>query len=242
MNTSGGRTPEQRETVSDPVEGPFAAAAQLGHYRIVEQLGRGGQGTVFLATDQRLGREVALKVLTVEVGSIPSARLQRFRREAEAASKLDHPNICAVHDAGELDGRPFIAMRYVEGETLARRIERAQEARASGQAAGDPIGKKGITDTIVLIEKVARALHYSHERGLIHRDIKPGNVMVTADGEPVVLDFGLARDELADEQLTHSGDLLGRRSTCHPSSSWPSASPSIGARTSIRSERPCSSA
>ena len=173
----------------------------FGQFRVIREIGRGGQGKVFLAEDTKLKRNVALKVLSAAPGDIPEAQLLRFRREAEAASKLDHAGICPVYEAGEVHGTPFIAMRYVEGQTLAQWIAMASEA---------PTGRDGIHETCELIERVARALHYAHENGLIHRDIKPGNIMLTGDREPVILDFGLARDELADQQtLTHSGDLLG---------------------------------
>lgn len=181
----------------------------LGPYTILDELGRGGQGVVYLAEDTRLKRRVALKVLEVSGLSVPEQQLERFRREAEAASKLDHPNICAILEAGQIDGVPYIAMRHIEGRTLAAMIEAAQQPDAAGTDA-TPCSRDLIHAILARIERVARALHTAHERGLIHRDIKPGNIMITPDGEPVVLDFGLARDELAgDLSLTHSGDLLG---------------------------------
>lgn len=104
----------------------------LGPYTILEQLGRGGQGVVYLAEDTRLKRKVALKVIETVGEDMPTDRLERFRREAEAASRLDHPNICAIHEAGEADGTPYIAMRYIEGETLAEQIESARARHDSG--------------------------------------------------------------------------------------------------------------
>ena len=203
-----------RDPESAPTDDDLGA---FGPYALHSELGRGGQGTVYLAEDQRLGRKVALKVLTAAVAPVPEDRLRRFRREAEAASKLDHPNICAVHEAGEVDGVPYIAMRYVEGETLSHRIqqarlraEREERERGDDDGSTSPNSRRGIANVVGLIERTASALHQAHEQGLIHRDIKPGNIMVTPDGDPVLLDFGLARDELADEHtLTHSGDLLG---------------------------------
>ena len=204
---------------------------KIGHFRILKELGRGGQGTVYLAEDEKLLRKVALKVLSSSVG-FSDLRLKRFKREAESASRLNHPGICAVFETGESEGHAYIAMQYVEGESLSAKIRRAL---------GDPSRfKEGIFDTcetaspaprretdatstpfsstrtgsiyaaIHLIEKAARALHAAHESGIIHRDIKPGNIMVTPEGDPVILDFGLARMEETDgPTLTRSTDVFG---------------------------------
>jgi serine/threonine protein kinase/formylglycine-generating enzyme required for sulfatase activity len=203
----------------------------VGPYRLIKELGRGGQGAVHLAEDTRLGRRVALKVLT-GVGSLTDANLKRFHREAELASKLDHPAICAVYDFGAFEGVPYIAMRFVEGETLAKRISNAK-APAVQPAASEHIAiddtpepptltdtftdssagvstKIATTEVVRVMEKAARAIHAAHECGVIHRDLKPGNIMVDATGEPVVLDFGLARDLEGDGvSITKSGDFLG---------------------------------
>jgi serine/threonine protein kinase/formylglycine-generating enzyme required for sulfatase activity len=211
-----------------PIEGG-SSADQVGPYRLIKELGRGGQGAVHLAEDTRLGRRVALKVLT-GVGSLTDANLKRFHREAELASKLDHPAICAVFDFGAFEGVPYIAMRFVEGETLAKRISNAKmpaQPAASEHIAIDdspePITqadtvaesasvttKIATGDIVRVMEKAARAIHAAHEAGVIHRDLKPGNIMVDATGEPVVLDFGLARDLEGDGvSITKSGDFLG---------------------------------
>ena len=202
----------------------------VGPYRILRELGRGGQSVVYLAEDPRLRRRVALKVLPATLLSSQRAK-ERFRREAELAAKLEHPGICVVLEHGECDGMPFIAMRYVEGESLAEHIataqaqsneseeltyleipdapEPAEEAPEVSVSAAAP-DRHEITRIVRLLEKVARALHSAHEEGLLHRDVKPGNIMVTPGGEPVVLDFGLARDEIRDgKTLTFSGDLMG---------------------------------
>jgi WD40 repeat protein/serine/threonine protein kinase len=220
-------------TNGDAPEPPIPEGRRVGPYRLIRELGRGSQGQVFLAEDTRLSRRVALKVLSTTFAPSSSV-LHRFQREAAAASKLDHPGICSVYEAGTADGVPYIAMRHVEGETLARQITSSREnaitgtatlaageaeAPGSSPAEGDsstassgtpPSSREEILGAVHLIERAARALHSAHEAGLIHRDIKPGNIMVTPEGDPVILDFGLARDEDSDLQtITHSGDLLG---------------------------------
>jgi eukaryotic-like serine/threonine-protein kinase len=199
-----------RSTLTRRRYDPQGPMRTIGPYSVLEELGRGGQGVVYLAEDTRLNRKVALKVIETVGQDMPSDRLERFRREAEAASRLDHPNICGIHEAGEADGVPYIAMRYVEGETLADQIGAARDKHDSGTDS-TPSTREHIHAVLHRIEKVARALHVAHELGLIHRDIKPGNIMLTGDEEPVVLDFGLARDEFSDGDLslTVSGDLLG---------------------------------
>ncbi len=173
----------------------------------MRELGRGGQAVVHLAEDARLGRKVALKVLNEPLGEGSIDALIRFQREAEVASRLDHPGICAVYEAGEFEGRHYIAMRHVEGETLAACIARARSDRDPPPV---PTRREEIDAIVELFERAARALHAAHEAGLIHRDVKPGNIMVSASGEPVILDFGLARDEeSAGETLTLTGVLMG---------------------------------
>ena len=219
---------------------PAAATAEahlesIGPYRILDELGRGGQAVVYLAEHRELHRRVALKVLHATVFDDGSGkRLTRFRREAEVAARLDHPDICCVFEAGESDGLAWIAMRYVQGETLAQKIADSRgksapstrvvalpDSSGSGQAPpptsstkpGAPSGvpaRGELFRAVALIERVARALHTAHEQGLIHRDIKPGNIMVTGDGNPVLLDFGMASDEDSQElSLTQPGDLMG---------------------------------
>jgi WD40 repeat protein/serine/threonine protein kinase len=197
-----------------PPEGPAAPAAlretpdaerRIGPYRIIRELGRGGQARVYLVEDTRLPRLVALKVFQSGFAASPSFLL-RFQREAAALSRLDHPGISTVFETGEWEGCPFIAMRYVEGETLAQRIMTSLEAKQRGKTALPD----ETMQTVHLIERAARALHVAHQAGLVHRDIKPSNIMITTDGEPVVVDFGLVRDEESTEvSLTRSGDLAG---------------------------------
>ncbi|MFQ5504683.1 MAG: SUMF1/EgtB/PvdO family nonheme iron enzyme [Planctomycetota bacterium] len=200
-------------------EAKRANARMIGRYRILEELGRGGQGEVYLAEDTHLTRRVAVKVLSAK-GTFAREARRRFRREAEVASRLHHPAICGVYEVGEDDGTHFIAMHYVEGRSLAKaldRVKRDPRARLLADASAPP-GPNGNTGAsrnradmmrvLRFIEQCACALHSAHEARLVHRDIKPSNIMVTAGGEPVLLDFGLARD-VASESLTLTGDVMG---------------------------------
>src|SRR5437762_5508115 len=155
--------------------------AKLGNYRILEEVRAGGQGTVYKAVDQKLGRTVVLKVLPAEL-TVKEANLKRFEREARLASALDHPNICTIFDMDEAQGLHFIAMQFVEGKNVRQLCN------------GRPLE---LDSALRIGIQVADALSAAHARGIIHRDIKSGNVMVTDLGQVKILDFGLAK--LLDE-------------------------------------------
>jgi serine/threonine protein kinase len=199
-----------REALSRSDPGAAKTLDAIGPYQPLRELGRGGQAVVYLAEDRRLHRPVALKVLK-GLGPLTETMMRRFRREAEVASRLDHHGICAVYDAGVLDGVPYIAMRFVEGDTLADRIEaaRKQPDDDSSLSVGSTT-RAGIHQVLDVVEKAARALHVAHEAGIVHRDVKPSNIMITPRGEPVLLDFGLAGHEDGDfTTLTGTGESLG---------------------------------
>jgi len=168
---------------------------QFGRYRILKELGRGAMGAVYLAEDEQLQRKVALKVPKFPDG-MSSELLERFYREARAAGNLRHPGICPVYDVGEIDGQHFITMAYIEGRPLKSLTE-----------SGRP---QDITVVAGIIQKIAEAMAVAHKQGVIHRDLKPANVMLDTEGQPVVMDFGLARRSVDNEEkLTQTGMVLG---------------------------------
>ncbi|MGA9883446.1 MAG: protein kinase [Candidatus Acidiferrales bacterium] len=188
-----------------PASDPFVGRS-VSHYRILEKLGGGGMGVVYEAEDLKLHRHVALKFLPEEFENDPAAR-ERFRREAFAASALNHPNICTIHEIDEADGQPFIAMELLEGQTLRERI------------GGKKLDSEMILDLSI---QILSALEAAHRRGIVHRDIKPANLFVTEHGQAKVLDFGLAKQNadrarasdfggatLKNDDLTASGATVG---------------------------------
>ena len=199
-----------------PPEPPSLVGEELGDYRIIENLGRGGQATVYLAIDNNQPRKVAVKVLdpAVSLAEDPGALL-RFRREAEMMRELEDPGVCSVYEMGAEGPHIFIVMRYVKGQSLASLIPAVArgEAEAQGgleQWASSPASEAGVREVVSFIAKAARSLSSAHEFGVIHRDIKPGNLMVNLDGDPVLLDFGLARNVSRKEMtLTATGDVFG---------------------------------
>src|SRR5262245_16975625 len=173
---------------------------ELGDYELLEVVGRGGQGVVYRAHQKSLNRTVALKMISV--GSwATEAHLKRFRREAEAAASLEHPGIVPIYEVGERDGSCYFSMRFVEGGQLDQVIKRKPMS---------------IRQAAELISKVARTVHYAHEHGILHRDIKPGNILLDAKGEPLLTDFGLARLVEAESTVTRTKEVMGTPSYMAP--------------------------
>ena len=197
---------DERGGVNPPVVGqspnllgadatPLAEIPKIfGRYRILRELGGGGMGTVYLALDTQLDREVALKVPHVNAAN-DSDDLERFDREAKIAAKLSHANICQVYDVGEIGGRRYLTMEFIDGKPLSKKV-----------------GSKSLKDipVIQLVRQVALAVGAAHKLGIIHRDLKPANIMLTSDGRPKVTDFGLARRlSVSHQRLTQKGMIIG---------------------------------
>ena len=203
--TDGNRPDAAQEPTSPPMRPPFEATDDVGQpgaqrlprrfgdYELLEELGRGGMGVVYRARQINPERIVAVKmILRGEAAS--AADLARFRAEAEAVARLDHPHIVPVYEVGEYGGHPYFTMKYVAGTTLARRL------------ADGPLPAR---ESAALLAPVCRAIHFSHQRGILHRDLKPSNILIDSDGRPHVTDFGLAKRLEADPNLTLSGAILG---------------------------------
>src|SRR5437868_2631345 len=173
---------------------------ELGDYELLEEVGRGGQGVVFRARQKSLNRTVALKVISLGQWA-SKAHLKRFRLEAEAAARLEHPGIVPIHEVGERDGSCYFSMKFIEGGQL------------------DEVARRGpmpIRRAVELIAKVAHTVHYAHEHGILHRDIKPGNILLDAKGEPHLTDFRLARLVESESTVTRTLEVLGTPSYMAP--------------------------
>src|SRR5579864_1838471 len=165
---------------------------KIGKYDVIEVLGKGGMGVVYKAMDNRIGRLVAIKMMTGGFADNPDL-LKRFYREAQATGMLEHPNIVIVYELGDQDGNPYMVMQYLEGEPLDKMIQQRREI---------PMVEK-----LGYIIQACNGLNYAHQRGLVHRDIKPANLMVLKDGSCKLVDFGIAR--LGDTSLTRTGQVVG---------------------------------
>jgi predicted Ser/Thr protein kinase len=186
--------PQQAEAA--PGRLPEKLPAPFGRYELLKLLGQGGMGAVYLARDTQLDRLVALKVPFFTATDGPHV-LERFLREARAAATLHHANVCPVYDVGQIDGTHYLTMAYIEGRSLAEVLRGNKKAAAPRQAAA-------------LVRKLALALEQAHRKNVIHRDLKPGNIMLAKGGEPIIMDFGLARrGESGDARLTQQGSILG---------------------------------
>ena len=214
LETALGMFPDAVAGVDDPGLGeaagrrrPMPATAraakilgELGDYELLEEVGRGGQGVVFRARQKSLNRIVALKVIGLGQWAT-KAHLKRFRLEAEAAASLDHPCIVPIYEVGERDGQCYFSMKFVEGGQLDEVVKDAPMS---------------IRQAVELIAKVARTVHYAHEHGILHRDIKPGNILLDAKGEPHLTDFGLARLVESESTVTRTLEVLGTPSYMAP--------------------------
>ena len=174
---------------------PSELPEQFGRYRIVREIGRGGMGVVFLAEDTALDRNVALKIPTF--GDHTDERtIKRFLREARTAAKIKHENVCAVHDVGQVDGRHYLTMEFIEGVTLGEWMQQNVDIT--------------VDKALEIVKKVALGVHAAHVVGIIHRDLKPGNVLMAPDGEPYIVDFGMARRfDRQETILTMTGTIAG---------------------------------
>src|SRR5258705_3092528 len=210
VRVAGGLPPRRSDTplAADenrmPNNKKSASAAELlgelGDYELLEEVGRGGQGVVFRARQKSLNRTVALKVISLGQWA-SKAHLKRFRLEAEAAARLEHPGIVPIHEVGERDGSCYFSMKFIAGGQLDEVVRQTPMS---------------IRQAVELITKVARTVHYAHEHGILHRDIKPGNILLDAKGEPHLTDFGLARLVESESTVTRTMEVLGTPSYMAP--------------------------
>src|SRR5437016_4436161 len=206
LETGLGSVEPEREVNADPstpLRTSLASSPMLmdfGDYELLEQIGRGGQGVVFRARQKSLNRTVALKVISLGQWA-SEAHVKRFRREAEAAARLEHPCIVPIYEVGERGGSCYFSMKFVEGGQLDEVVRR------------EPMPPRRAAE---LIAKVARTVHYAHEHGILHRDIKPGNILLDKNGEPHLTDFGLARLVESESTVTRTLEVLGTPSYMAP--------------------------
>jgi len=205
-NSDKSRAGAQRPTSNAELRGegrapkPARIMTDFGDYELLEEIGRGGQGVVYRARQKSLNRTVALKV--IGLGHLAAeAQLKRFRLEAEAAARLDHPRIVPIHEVGERDGYCYFSMNFIDGGQLDEVVERESLP---------------IRSAVELIAKLARAVHYAHEHGILHRDIKPGNILLDQKGEPHLTDFGLARLVETESTVTRTKEVFGTPSYMSP--------------------------
>jgi eukaryotic-like serine/threonine-protein kinase len=174
-------------------------AAKIGKYEVLDTLGRGGMGVVYRAIDPRIGRLVAIKMITGDYAKDPDY-LNRFYREARSTGTLQHANIVTVYDLGDQDGVPYLVMEYLEGEPLDKIIGSRRDL--------------SLPDRLDIIIQACNGLQYAHQHGVVHRDIKPGNIMVLKDGNVKLVDFGIAR--LGNSSMTATGQMIGTISYMSP--------------------------
>jgi eukaryotic-like serine/threonine-protein kinase len=194
------------ECLLEMEDGPALPTAGrcVGNYELLAEIARGGMGVIYRARQTGLGRIVALKMILA--GQFASeAELRRFRTEAEAVARLDHPNIVHIYDVGDADGRPYFAMKLIEGGTIAAWIQNAGESSSPAQFPPRPSHAAIAT----LVAKIARAIHFAHQHGILHRDLKPANILLDTRGEPHITDFGLAKQLGSSVAVTASGAVLG---------------------------------
>jgi eukaryotic-like serine/threonine-protein kinase len=187
----------------------------FGDYELQEEIARGGMGVVYRARQVSLNRSVALKMILAGHLATPSS-MQRFQTEAEAAARLDHPNVVPIYEIGQHDGQHYFSMKLIEGGTLADRMPNDEYRMSNERSAKRRRAEFDTRHSAFIISKVARAVHYAHQRGILHRDLKPTNILIDEDGEPHVTDFGLAKLIESDAGLSKSGAILGTPSYMAP--------------------------
>ena len=212
---AGAPRPAETPTIagaSTPADAPpLPVHARLGRYDLLEQLGRGGMGVVWKAWDSELRRIVCVKLIRAEEAGGPDA-LERFLREARIAARLRHPHILSVHDVGEAEGRHYLTMDLVEGKSFAQLLDRARDDKRAGRSRAHA----DLRDEVRILADVAEAVGYAHQNGVVHRDMKPGNVLIDREGHAYVIDFGLAKEAHIGEEtkeqlrtLTVTGTAIG---------------------------------